>query len=61
MIFYRPVIAPTAASIFKRKKEMEEKFLNFIDKTTKILAVAGMVGFVHVALRLAEAFEKGLL
>lgn len=40
---------------------MEEMFLNFIDKTTKVLAVAGMVCFVHFALRFAEAFEKGIL
>lgn len=36
-------------------------FLNFIDKTTKVLTVVCFIGFIHIALRLAEAIEKGLL
>lgn len=40
---------------------MEERFLTFIDGLTKVLTVACLIGFIHIALRFAEAWEKGLL
>lgn len=40
---------------------MEEKFLNFIDKLTRWLTIACLIGFCHIALRFAEAWEKGLI
>ena len=40
---------------------MEEMFLNFIDKASKVVAYIAVASLFHVALRVAEAFEKGLL
>jgi len=40
---------------------MEERFLAFLDKFFKIAGIICLIGFCHVALRFAEAWEKGLL
>lgn len=40
---------------------MEERFLVFLDKFFKIAGWIIAIGFIHVALRFAEAFEKGLI
>lgn len=40
---------------------MEERFLAFLDMFFKIAGWVVAIGFVHVALRFAEALEKGIL
>lgn len=35
--------------------------LEFFDKATKFFTLVGMIGFLHMALRLVEAWEKGLI
>lgn len=40
---------------------MEEKILHVLDVFFKIAGWVVAIGFIHVALRFAEALEKGLL
>lgn len=40
---------------------MEKKFLAFIDGLTRWLTIICLIGLCHIALRFAEAIEKGLL